>query len=139
MPGVMVVQKGTGNGTMTDSDGRWTLNVPSSSTLTFSSLGYSDVEEQVSGRNTVNVTMLPSSVELEEMVFVGYGSVKKSDLVTSVTSVRAEDLKVFPAATAAEMLRGKAAGVRVTSNSGEPGSWDPGQTVRRRTVPRRTK
>lgn len=129
MPGVMVVQKGTGNGTMTDSDGRWTLNVPSSSTLTFSSLGYSDVEEQVSGRNTVNVTMLPSSVELEEMVFVGYGSVKKSDLVTSVTSVRAEDLKVFPAATAAEMLRGKAAGVRVTSNSGEPGSV-PSITIR---------
>ena len=129
LPGVMVMQKGGSLGTMTDSQGRWSLNVPASATLVFSSLGYAGVEEAVAGRKTINVVMQIESEQLEELVFIGYGAVRKSDLVTSVTSVRAEDMKIFPAATAAEMLRGRAAGVTVKSSSGEPGSV-PNITIR---------
>lgn len=127
--GVVVMQKGGSNGTMTDSDGRYSISVPSSSVLLFSSLGYADVEEPVSGRTVVNVEMQIASEQLEELVFIGYGAVRKSDLVTSVTSVKAEDMKLFPAATAAEMLRGRAAGVTVKASSGEPGSV-PSITIR---------
>ena len=127
--GVMVMQKGGTGGTMTGTDGSYTITVPSSAVLLFTSLGYSDVEVPVAGRSTVNVEMQIASEQLEELVFIGYGSVRKSDLVASVTSVKAEDMKIFPAATAAEMLRGRAAGVTVKTNSGEPGSV-PSITIR---------
>lgn len=129
LAGVVVMQKGGTTGTTTDLDGRWSLNVPSSAVLLFTSLGYTDVEEAVAGRKVINVTMQVASEQLEELVFIGYGAVRKSDLVTSVASVRAEDMKIFPAATAAEMLRGRAAGVTVKSGSGEPGSV-PSITIR---------
>ena len=127
--GVAVMQKGSTTGTMTAPDGSFSISVPSSSVLVFSSLGYSDVEVPVAGRTTVNVEMQIASEQLEELVFIGYGAVRKSDLVTSVTSVKAEDMKLFPAATPAEMLRGRAAGVTVKTNSGEPGSV-PSITIR---------
>ena len=127
--GATVMVKGTTVGTMTDASGRYSISAPSEAVLVFSLLGYSEVEEPVAGRAVVNVSMEVESEMLEELVFVGYGSVRKSDLVTSVASVKADDMKLFPAATAAEMLRGKAAGVTVKANSGEPGSV-PSITIR---------
>ena len=129
VPGVTVMVKGESAATITDAEGHYSISAPSSGTIVFSSLGYGDVEEKVNGRALINVVMSVSSEILDELVFVGYGSVRKSDLVTSVTSVKADDMKLFPASTAAEMLRGRAAGVRVTSNSGEPGSV-PSITIR---------
>lgn len=127
--GATVLEKGTGNGTLTDADGSYRLKVASNAVLVFSSLGYADVEEPVAGRKVIDVTMAPESTMLDEVVFIGYGSVKKSDLVSSVTSVKADDMKLFPASNPAEMLRGRAAGVTVTSSSGEPGSV-PSITIR---------
>ncbi|MBQ0077983.1 MAG: TonB-dependent receptor [Bacteroidales bacterium] len=120
--GAMVLVKGSSTGSLTDADGRYSINVPEDAVLLFSSLGYEDLEVPVAGRAVIDVTMQLASEQLDELVFIGYGSVKKSDLVTSVASVSTDDLKLYPAATAAEMLKGKAAGVTVSMASGAPGS-----------------
>ena len=92
-------------------------------------LGYKTVATAVSGRNVIDITMETESTMLEQLVVVGYGVQKKSDLATSISSINTDDMKMFPAANAAEMLRGRAPGVTVTSASGRPGSV-PSITIR---------
>ena len=118
--GVMV--KGTSNGTVTAEDGSFSISVSAKDILEISSLGYETKELTVSGRSYYEIYMEPETMMLDQLVVVGYGSMKKSDLATSITSVNTEDMKIFPSSSAAEMLRGRAAGVTVTSGSGRPGS-----------------
>ncbi|SOE21570.1 TonB-linked outer membrane protein, SusC/RagA family [Spirosomataceae bacterium TFI 002] len=123
LPGVSVIVKGSSNGTITDSDGNYQLKVPESATLVFSFIGYSKQEVLVSNRSRVDVSLLLSSDLLEEVVVVGYGSQKKSDITGAVSSIKSEELNAFPLSNAEQALQGRAAGVVVQSNNGgEPGA-----------------
>lgn len=121
IPGVNVTVKGTTVGTITDMEGRYYINVPSDGVLQFTFIGYQTKNVSVKNRTIINVTMEEDSKQLDEVVVVGYGVTKKSDLTGSVASVKADDLN-FPSTSVAEMLRGKAAGIQVTASSGRPGS-----------------
>ena len=120
--GATVVIKGTTNGTVTNVDGNYSLNVPRlQDTLVFSFVGYQSQEVPVAGRMVINVQMQASDVMLSEMVVIGYGTVKKSDLTGSVAVVSSEDLTRIPASNFTRALQGRAPGVLVTQ-SGSPGS-----------------
>lgn len=123
IPGVSVIVEGTSQGTSTDFDGNYQLNVPEGSKLTFSFLGFATKTISVAGQSTINVTLAEDSNELDEVVVVGYGARKKSDITGSVSSVKSEELNAFPVLDAAQALQGRAAGVTVQSNNGgEPGA-----------------
>lgn len=122
IPGVAILEKGTTNGTVTDIDGNYTLNVKEESTIMVSSLGFSTQEAAVAGQTTINFTLKSDSKELDELIVVGYGTVKKSDLTGSVASVREDDLKNRSTTDAAAALQGKVSGVQILNNSGAPGS-----------------
>ncbi|WP_026210188.1 SusC/RagA family TonB-linked outer membrane protein [Flexithrix dorotheae] len=122
LPGVSVIIKGTSTGTTTDLDGKFSLNVEESSVLSFSYIGFETQEIEVGNRSTFNITLKPDLAQLDEVVVVGYGTVKKSDLTGSVSSVKSEDLTAYPAIGTVQALQGRAAGVQITSNNGEPGA-----------------
>lgn len=121
MIGVNVTVKGTAVGTITDAEGKYTLEAAPNATLQFSFIGYTAKEVPVKGRSVVDVQMQEDSQQLDEVVVVGYGAVRKSDLTGAVASVKAEELN-FPTSSVSEMLRGKAAGVKISMTSGRPGS-----------------
>ena len=120
--GVTVLEKGTSSGSSTNLDGEYTIKVKGSkSTLVFSYVGMDTQEVAVNGRSKIDVTMKSSSVALDEIVVVGYGTQKKSDLTGSVASLTEEQMKQTIVTNADQMLQGKVAGVQVTQNSGAPG------------------
>lgn len=127
--GASVVVRGTTTGAVTDADGRFSLSASDKDVLEISCLGYGSKEMRAGTDEFLEIYIEPETLMLEQLVVVGYGSMKKSDLATSITSVNTEDMKIFPSASAAEMLRGRAAGVTVTSASGRPGST-PAITIR---------
>ncbi len=122
LPGANVIIKGTANGTVTDIDGNYSLNVPDDNTiLVFSSVGFIQEEIVVGTQSVINVTMSPDIKSLDEIVVIGYGAVKKSDLTGSVSSVNDEVLESVPVFNMEQALKTGAAGVRVAQNSGTPG------------------
>jgi len=122
LPGVSVVVKGTTTGTITDFDGNYTLpNVPANAILQFSFVGMKSQEIAVGSKTAINVTMVEESIGLEEVVAVGYGTVKKSDLTGSVTSVKREDLNKGAITSVDQALQGRIAGVQISQTSSEPG------------------
>lgn len=124
LPGVNVIVKGTSNGTSTDFDGNYTINVnASNASLVFSYIGYSTKEISVGSTSTINVVMAEDLASLDEVVVVGYGARRKSDVTGSVSSVKTDELTAFPVLDAEQALQGRAAGVVVQSNNGgEPGA-----------------
>ena len=115
-----VVVKGTTIGTVTDFDGNFTLEVPDDAkVLVFSYIGMKTQEQPITG-NVMNVVLAENSEVLEEVVVTGYGTTKKRDVVTSVASVGADQLKDIPVTSAAEALQGKLSGVSVTTTEGSP-------------------
>ena len=121
MIGVNVVVKGTTNGCMTDIDGNYSVqNVNPTDVLVFSFIGMSSQEVKVGAQSAINVTMAEDSQMLEDVVVVGYGTMKKKDLTGAVTTVNSETLAAVPVANAAEALQGKMAGVQVTTTEGSP-------------------
>ena len=120
--GVNVVISGTRTGVVTDINGNYTIAAPNGASLEFSCLGYETLTVPVGKRSKIDVQLSLSSNLLEELVVVGYGVQKKSDVAGSVTSIKAEDVISYPATNISEMLRGRSAGVQVTSSSGSPGS-----------------
>ena len=123
VPGASVIVKGTTIGTITDMNGNYTLgNVPSNSVLLFSFVGMKTHEVTVDGKTTVNVKMDEETIGLDEVVAVGYGTMRKSDLTGSVSSVKGEDLAEIPGATVAQALQGRTAGVVIQQNTGAPGA-----------------
>ncbi len=123
LPGTTVMVKGTAQGTITDADGNYSLsNVPDDATLVFSFVGMETQEINVGNRTRIDVTLQEEAVALEEVVAVGYGTMRKSDLTGSISQVQGEKLKNIAARSAADALQGKTAGVMVTSTSGSPGS-----------------
>ncbi|MBS9461839.1 TonB-dependent receptor [Flagellimonas sp. 389] len=124
IPGVNVVEKGTTNGVTTDFDGNYVITVSSQdATLVFSYIGFVSQEQNVSGSTAINISLDEDVSALDEVVVVGYGTAKKSDITGSVSSVKSEELAAFPVLSAEQALQGRAAGVAVQSNNGgEPGA-----------------
>ncbi len=122
LAGVSVVIKGSAQGVMTDINGSFTLSpLSESSILVFSFVGMISQEVRVGNRSKIEVTLKSSDRSLEEVVVVGYGTARRSDITSSITSLKAQELKDMPAAGIDQLLQGKAAGVTVTSNGGQPG------------------
>lgn len=122
--GVNVVVKGnTSVGAITDLNGKYSLSVPEGkATLVFSYIGYVIQEVSVGSRNTVDVVLVDDAQALDEVVVVGYGVVKKRDLVGSIASVKSQDITAVPTSNVLESMQGKIAGLDMTRSSGQPGS-----------------
>lgn len=122
LPGVNILVKGTTIGTSTNQDGEFTLNVPAlSDTLLVSYIGYEDLVEPIEGRVQINLTLTPTAVLGEEVVVVGYGNLRRQDLTGSISSVRSDQLNNSVNSSFDSALQGRAAGVMVMTNSGQPG------------------
>jgi TonB-dependent starch-binding outer membrane protein SusC len=123
LPGVSIIIKGTTKGTTTDANGKFSIETESSEDiLVFSFVGYGTQEVKVGSQTDVSITLEDDISTLEEVVVIGYGEVKKSDLTGSVAKVRGSDLNKLPAASVDQLLQGKAAGLQVINSSGEPGA-----------------
>ncbi len=109
-------------GTITDEDGKFSLQLPADAVLTVSFVGYQTQLVVVGGRTDLRITLLEDDKLLDEVVVVGYGTMRRGDLTGSIASIRSEELTKTNPSTLAEALQGKIAGVRVNSQSGEPGS-----------------
>ena len=121
MPGANVIVKGTTNGTQTDFDGNYTLNVDSDAVLQFSYLGYQTQEIAVNGNSTINASMAEDAAALEEVVVTGYSTETKRETTAAVSIVKAEELAAIPSGNVEQQLQGRVAGVTVLTN-GQVGS-----------------
>jgi TonB-dependent starch-binding outer membrane protein SusC len=123
LPGVNIVIKGTITGTATDADGKFKLVVPNPLTavLIFSSIGFLVEEVALEGKTLLDVTLESDVKTLGEIVVVGYGEVKKSDLTGSVSSIKGDEITAFPTTNVVQALAGRTAGVQVIQNNGSPG------------------
>ena len=119
--GANVMVKGSTSGTITDFDGNFSLQAKAGDVLQVSFMGYKTQEIKVMNAGPLRVTLVPDNVQLQEVVAIGYGTMKKSDLTGSVTSVSADQLLKAPVSGLDQALQGRAAGVTVTSSSGQPG------------------
>lgn len=117
--GASIQEKGTTNGTITDIDGNFTLEVEPQATLIISYIGYKT--QEVKAASSVNVTLQEDNEVLEEVVVIGYGSVKRKDVTTAVSTVSTADLQRRPLISAGQAIQGKAAGVSVIQPTGQPG------------------
>jgi len=132
IPGVSVVIKGTTQGALTDIDGKYSLNVPKESkTLVFTFVGMKKQELEITASNTMDVQLQSEAIDVEGVVVVGYGTMRKSDITGSVGKVNVADLRKVTTIDAAQSMQGRVAGVNVISNSGAPGA---GVTVRVRGI-----
>ncbi len=122
LPGVNIVVKGTTIGTVTDVDGNYRLTAPDDAeTLVFSSVGYTSEEVEIGNQTVVNLEMAPDIQSLSEVVVVGYGTQKKSDLTGSVGSISQEEVQAVPTLSLDQSLQGRVAGVQVTQANAQPG------------------
>ena len=119
--GASVVQKNTTNGTITGIDGDFSLNVPSDAVIVVSFVGYKSLEVPVKGQKQIMVTLSEDSEMLDEVVVIGYGAVKKSDLTSSIATVKGDEITETVTGNAMDALQGKINGVQVTSGGG-PGT-----------------
>lgn len=119
--GVSVTVKGTGKGTVTDMNGKWSLSVSEGSVLNFSYIGYSAETVKVGKSNSYNISLSEDNQILDEVVVIGYGSMKRKDITTAVSVVSTADIDERPIIDAAQALQGKAAGIQVVQPSGAPG------------------
>lgn len=123
LPGVSVVLKGTQRGTSTGADGEFTIDIPEAgqNTLVFSFVGYKSQEVTIGNESKISVSLVQDENALDEIVVVGYGSVRKSDLTGAVGTIKGDVLQERPASSLNQGLSGRITGVNVSSNSGRPG------------------
>lgn len=119
--GANIVVEGTTNGTITDLDGNFSLQVPEKAELRISYIGYLDQRVKIGNNSTLHIILKEDTQALDEVIVVGYGTMKKSDLTGSVSSIKVDELKEGIGTSVDQMLFGKSAGVNVIQNSGEPG------------------
>jgi TonB-dependent starch-binding outer membrane protein SusC len=122
IPGVNILEKGTTNGTVSDADGGFTINVGSSSTLVFSFVGYLSQEISVGSQTSINVTLQSDVTSLSEIVVVGYGSQDKKELTSSVVTVTSKDFNKGNINDPTQLLQGKVAGLSIYNRGGDPNS-----------------
>ncbi|MFV0538714.1 MAG: SusC/RagA family TonB-linked outer membrane protein [Dysgonomonas sp.] len=120
--GATVSVKGTSNGVIADTDGKFTINVSSKDILHVSFIGYIDQDIPVDGKNNFIIQLNEATKNLDEVVVIGYGTVKRRDLTGAVASVKGEDIQAFPVANITQALQGRLPGVNVTSQDGRPGA-----------------
>jgi TonB-linked SusC/RagA family outer membrane protein len=123
-PGVTVLEKGTGNGTITDVQGVYNISVPSDAILVFSFIGMTSQELGVQGQTSINVILQEDIIGLEELVVVGYGTQRKADLTGAVSTVSGDQLLKGATANLTSSLAGKISGVTAMSRTGTPGNED---------------
>jgi iron complex outermembrane receptor protein len=123
LPGVNVIVKGTSNGTATDFDGNYSIDIASADAiLEFSFIGFSTQEITVNGQTVINVELLPDAQALDEVIVsIGYGSIRKKDATGAVETLKPDDFNQGVTSSPQQLLQGRVAGVNVTSASGEPG------------------
>ncbi len=123
LPGASVIEKGTSNGTTTDFDGNFTIEVAEeNAVLEVSYIGYATLEMPLNGQSNVTIQLLEDSAQLEEVVVVGYGTQKKSDITGAIGSLKSENFNQGVVTNPGQLLQGKISGVNVSSVSGEPGA-----------------
>jgi TonB-dependent starch-binding outer membrane protein SusC len=122
LPGATILEKGTNNGTITDIDGNFSLSVNPNGTLQVSYVSYKTTTLPVAGKENFQITLSPDMVGVSDVVVIGYGTVKKSDLTGAVASIAAEDIRQNIGSGIDQALQGRTAGVSVTTNSGTPGA-----------------
>jgi TonB-linked SusC/RagA family outer membrane protein len=130
LPGVTVMIKGTGDGMVTDLEGKYRINVPQdlqNPTIVFSFVGYKTQEVPVANQSVIDVALQEDSKQLEEIVVVGYGSQLKAEVTGAVQSINADDLKDIPVSSVTQKLQGRLAGVQINQTTGKPGQ---GMSVR---------
>ena len=129
--GANVIVKGTTNGTITDFDGNFAIeDVPADGVLVVSYIGYLSQEIPVGNQSTINVTLKEDTQALDEVVVVGYGTMRKSDVTGSISTAKGEDMLKAQNFSALDNLRGKAAGVNIFSNSSQPGAYGSRVVIR---------
>jgi len=122
LPGVSIVEKGTNNGTSTDASGNYTLETSSDATLVFSFVGYKRQEVLVGNRTTIDVALEADAQLLDDVVVVGYGTQKKSQITGAIASVDNKEFKDQPVTNLASSIQGRVSGLNVTTPSGTPGA-----------------
>ena len=120
--GVTIIEKNTQNGTSTGFDGEYSINIETGAALHFSYVGFVAKTVQVGGQSIINVQLLEDSESLDEVIVVGYGTQKKSDVTGAVGQVKSDELTKVASVNATEALQGRIAGLTVTKSSGSPGS-----------------
>ena len=121
LAGVSIIVKGSTKGTITDNTGNFSITVPDNAILIFTAVGYETLEESVTGKSILNVSLKQSSSLLDQVVVIGYGASRKKDLTGSSASIKGADIINLPVLTATQAIQGKVSGVQIT-NSGAPGS-----------------
>jgi len=131
--GAMVLEKGTTNGTITDVDGKYSLRLTTdNATISSSFIGYESQDVAVDGQSSVNITLPEESVELDDIVVVGYGAQKKESVVGAISQVTSKDLLSSPSGNVTQAIAGRIPGVITTQTSGAPGSDDATINIRGR-------
>lgn len=120
--GVSVQVKGMSVGAATDIDGKYSVKAPANATITFSYIGYNPVQEEMGGRSQINVAMTATSEMMDEVVVVGYQSLKRRDVLGAVSNLGNKEITALPVASTEQALQGRVAGVQVASATGTPGS-----------------
>lgn len=128
LPGVNVVVEGTNTGTATDADGNFSLDIPSGGTsLAFSFIGYGTIKEAIEGRSVINISLQPDTEMLDEIVVVGYGVQRSSDVTGAATRITEDKMNRAIVTSPVEMMQGRISGVIISQENGEPGG---GMSVR---------
>jgi len=120
--GANIIEAGTTNGTVTDIDGKFTLDVSNNATIRISYIGYLEQEVNTSGKNTLNITLVEDTQTLEEVVVVGYGIEKKVNIIGSIATVGTDDLNASPVSNISNAIAGRLPGVVIQQATGEPGN-----------------
>ncbi|MBJ2173549.1 TonB-dependent receptor [Aureibaculum sp. A20] len=122
LPGVNIIEKGTLNGVSSDIDGNYVITVKKGATLVYSFIGFQNKEVKVDNKTVINISLIEDAQSLDEVVIIGYGSQLKEDISGSVATIDTEALETIPQVSIDQMMQGRAAGVSITTNSGQPGS-----------------
>ena len=121
IPGVTVTVQGTNVATQTDAQGKYTINAPSNGTIVLSSVGYGTSEVRINGQSAIYTQLSTQGTNLNEVVVVGYGTARRRDVTGSVSTVREKDFNKGVFTAPDQLIQGKAAGVLVINNTGQPG------------------
>src|SRR5574344_352817 len=122
LPGATVMEKGTSNGTITDIDGKFSLSVADNGTLEISYVSYKSQEVPVAGKQNFKISLQPDVVGVGDVIVIGYGTIKKSDVTGAVASIASEDIRSNVGSGIDQAMQGRSAGVTVTANTGTPGA-----------------
>lgn len=120
--GATIIEKGTSNGVIANIDGAFTITVANNATLVVSFIGFVNQELVADPTQTMRIQLIPRDKELDEVVIIGYGSQKKSDITGSISSISGEDISSMPVVSSVQAMQGKAAGVQIIQNTGAPGA-----------------